>query len=88
MEIFWGSWHSNLGIGAKVGKDIDKRFVSLGGRGVDVLPLGSVPGAYRGRVNGTHNIPDLGYQEALKECNIATPPSTAPMADRAPIQWD
>jgi len=41
------------GLANKVGKDIDKRFVSLDGRGVDVLPLGSVPEAYRGRVNGT-----------------------------------
>ena len=38
------------GLANKVGKDIDKRFVSLDGRGVDVLPLGSVPEAYRGRV--------------------------------------
>ena len=41
------------GLANKVGKDIDKRFVSLDGRGVDVLPLVSVPEAYRGRVNGT-----------------------------------
>ena len=37
----------------KVGTDIDKRFVSLHGRGVDVLSLVSVPESYRGRVNGT-----------------------------------
>ena len=36
--------------------DIDQlsgRLVSLDSRGVDVLPSQSVPGAYKGRVNGT-----------------------------------
>ena len=30
-----------------------KWLLSLDGRGVDLLPLGSVPEGYRGRVNGT-----------------------------------
>ena len=32
---------------------IDRRLLSLDGRGADVLSPGSVPVAYRGRVNGT-----------------------------------
>ena len=42
------------GLANEVGAVIDKEFVSLDGRGVDVVPSGSVPVEYRGRVNGTH----------------------------------
>ena len=34
----------------------DKRFVSLDGRDVNLLPFVSVPNAYRGRVNGTRTV--------------------------------
>ena len=39
----------------EVGAVIDKEFVSLDSRGVDVVPSGSVPVEYKGRVNGTHS---------------------------------
>ena len=45
-----------LGLANNAVDDIDQssgRLVSLDGRGVDVLPSQSVPGAYKGRVNGT-----------------------------------
>ena len=41
------------GLANEVGTRIDKKLVSLNSRGVDVLPPGTVPVAYRGRVNGT-----------------------------------
>ena len=43
------------GLANEVGAVIDKEFVSLDGRGVDVVPSGSVPVEYRGRVNGTRS---------------------------------
>ena len=43
------------GLANEVGAGIDKKFVSLDGRGVDVVPSGSVPVEYRGRVNGTRS---------------------------------
>ena len=43
------------GLANEVGAVIDKAFVSLDGRGVDVVPSGSVPVEYRGRVNGTRS---------------------------------
>ena len=45
-----------LGLANNAVDDIDQlsgRLVSLDRRGVDVLPSQSVPGAYKGRVNGT-----------------------------------
>lgn len=39
----------------EVGAVIDKAFVSLDGRGVDMVLSGSVPVEYRGRVNGTRS---------------------------------
>ena len=47
--IIWGLANNAV-------NDIDQssgRLVSLDSRGVDVLPSQSVPGAYKGRVNGT-----------------------------------
>ena len=41
------------GLANEVNLKIDKQFVSLDGRGVDVLLPRLVPEAYRGRVNGT-----------------------------------
>ena len=43
------------GLANEVGAGIEKKFVSLDGRGVDVVPSGSVPVEYRGRVNGTRS---------------------------------
>ena len=43
------------GLVNEVGAVIDKVFVSLDGRSVDVVPSGSVPVEYRGRVNGTRS---------------------------------
>ena len=43
------------GLANEVGAYIDKKFVSLDGRGVDVVPSESVPVEYRGRVNGTRS---------------------------------
>ena len=44
--VSWGSAND-------AGDDVDKQMVSLDSRGVNILPLNSVPEAYRGRVNGT-----------------------------------
>ena len=41
------------GLADKAGTNIDKELISLDVGSVDVLSPGSVPGAYRGRVNGT-----------------------------------
>ena len=43
------------GLANEVGTYIDRVFVSLDGRGVDVVPSGSVPVEYKGRVNGTRS---------------------------------
>ncbi|XP_073255597.1 cell adhesion molecule DSCAM-like isoform X2 [Porites lutea] len=43
------------GLANEVGAVIDKVFVTLDGRGVDVVPSGSVPVEYKGRVNGTRS---------------------------------
>ena len=43
------------GLANEVGTDIDKVFVSLDGRGVDVVASGSVAVEYKGRMNGTRS---------------------------------
>ena len=43
------------GLANEVGAGIDKQFVSLDGRGVDMVLSGSVPVEYRGRMNGTRS---------------------------------
>ena len=43
----------NWGFANMVGTQIEKKLVSLNGRGIDVLSPALVPEAYEGRVNGT-----------------------------------
>ena len=55
-KFFGGVDTVTWGLASEVRTDIDKRLVSLDVRGVDVLPPGLVPEAYRGRANGTRTV--------------------------------
>ena len=59
------------GLANEVGTNIDKRLVTLDVRGVDVLSPGSVPEAYRGRVNGTRTGDSSSGQASITLYNMS-----------------
>ena len=59
------------GLANEVRTDIDKKLVTLDGRGVDVLPPGSVPEAYRGRVHGTRTVDSSSGQANFTLYNVS-----------------
>ena len=58
------------GLASEVGTLTDKKLVSLDVRGVDVLPPGSVPEPYRGRVNGTRTVDSSSGQASFTLFNV------------------
>ena len=63
--VTWGLADSDL-------KNIEEksRLVSLDGRGDDVLPSGSVPKAYKGRVSGTRTVDPSSGQACFTLYNV------------------
>ena len=59
------------GLANQVGTDIYKKLVTLDVRGVHVLPPGSVPEAYRGRVNGTRTVDWSSGQASFTLYNVS-----------------
>ena len=59
------------GLANEVGTRIEKKLVSLNGRGVDVLPSGTVPEAYRGRVNGNRTVDSSSGQASFTLYNVS-----------------
>ena len=59
------------GLTNEVGTRIEKKLVSLDVRDVDVLPPGSVPKAYRGRVNGTRTFDSSSGQASFTLYNVS-----------------
>ena len=59
------------GLANQVRTDIDKMLVALDVRGVHVLPPGSVPEAYRGRVNGTRTVDWSSGQASFTLYNVS-----------------
>ena len=59
------------GLANDAGSDIAKQLISLDARDVDVLPPGSVPEAYRGRVNGTRIGDSSAGQASFTLYNVA-----------------
>ena len=59
------------GLANEVGTRIEKKLVSLDVRGVDVLPPGSAPKAYKGRVNGTRTADSSSGRASFTLYNVA-----------------
>ena len=59
------------GLANDAGSDIAKNLVALDARDVNVLPSGSVPEAYRGRVNGTRIGDSSSGQASFTLYNVA-----------------
>ena len=59
------------GLADKAGTNIDKELISLDVGSVDVLSPGSVPGAYRGRVNGTRTGDSSSGQASITLYNMS-----------------
>ena len=63
--VTWGLADNDL-----INIDQNRRLVSLDGRGDDVLPSGSVPEAYKGRVNGTRTVGSSSGQASFTLYNV------------------
>ena len=59
------------GLTNEVGTRVEKKLVSLDVSGKDVLPAGSVPEAYRDRVNGTRTVDPSSDQANFTLYNVA-----------------
>ena len=69
-KFFGGLDTVTWGLANEVGTRIGEKLVSLDVRGVDVLPPGSVPEAYRGRVNGTRTADSSSGQASFTLYNV------------------